>query len=46
MKKILISVVAILVLVFARLFIAMPWKGKVIDAETKEPLEGAVVLAI
>jgi len=23
-----------------------PWKGRVIDAETKEPLEGAVVLAV
>ena len=23
-----------------------PWKGKVIDAETKEPIEGAVVLAV
>ncbi len=25
---------------------AGPWKGKVIDIETKEPLEGAVVLAV
>lgn len=25
---------------------AGPWKGKVIDAETKEPIEGAVVLAV
>ncbi len=23
-----------------------PWKGKVIDAQTKEPIEGAVVLAV
>src|SRR3990172_6905256 len=23
-----------------------PWKGKIIDIETKEPLEGAVVLAV
>ncbi|MFH0811688.1 MAG: hypothetical protein V2A69_02460 [Pseudomonadota bacterium] len=23
-----------------------PWKGKIIDAETKEPIEGAVVLAV
>lgn len=25
---------------------AGPWKGKIIDIETKEPLEGAVVLAV
>lgn len=25
---------------------AGPWRGKVIDAETKEPIEGAVVLAV
>jgi hypothetical protein len=25
---------------------AGPWKGKIIDVETKEPLEGAVVLAV
>lgn len=25
---------------------AGPWKGKVIDTETKEPIEGAVVLAV
>ena len=27
-------------------FAAGPWKGKIIDVETKEPLEGAVVLAV
>lgn len=27
-------------------FAAGPWKGKIIDSETKEPLEGAVVLAV
>ncbi len=27
-------------------FAAGPWKGQVIDIETKEPLEGAVVLAV
>ncbi|MBI5454323.1 MAG: carboxypeptidase regulatory-like domain-containing protein [Deltaproteobacteria bacterium] len=48
MKKLLIPLITILVLVFASAisFAAGPWKGKVIDAETKEPLEGAVVLAI
>lgn len=43
----------LLVIVFMSLFhsggpalAAGPWKGRVIDAETKEPLEGAVVLAV
>jgi hypothetical protein len=27
-------------------FAAGPWKGRIIDIETKEPLEGAVVLAV
>lgn len=27
-------------------FAAGPWKGRIIDMETKEPLEGAVVLAV
>jgi hypothetical protein len=31
---------------FHPLFAAEPYKGRVIDAETKQPLEGAVVLAI
>lgn len=32
--------------VFYPLYAAGPYKGKVIDTETKEPLEGAVVLAV
>lgn len=45
----------ILVAIFTLLFVALnygygiaagSWKGKVIDIETKEPLEGAVVLAV
>ncbi|MBI2411993.1 MAG: carboxypeptidase regulatory-like domain-containing protein [Deltaproteobacteria bacterium] len=48
MKKLLIPLFAILALAFVSVqsFAAGPWKGRVIDAETKEPLEGAVVLAI
>ena len=25
---------------------AGPWKGRIVDIETKEPIEGAVVLAV
>lgn len=43
-----ISFLAILFLfiISAEVSAAGPWKGKIIDVETKEPLEGAVVVAV
>lgn len=48
MKKVFISAAIFLFLAAyaAPVLAAGPWKGKVIDVETKEPLEGAVVLAV
>ncbi len=48
MRQIAISFILILALTVFTIpaFAAGPWKGKVIDAETKEPIEGAVVLAV
>ncbi|MFZ3090793.1 MAG: hypothetical protein WA240_09260 [Nitrospirota bacterium] len=48
MKNIISSFMLILVFtLFATpAFAAGPWRGKIIDIETKEPLEGAVVLAV
>jgi hypothetical protein len=37
---------ATLLLVLILAGCAGPWKGKILDVETKEPLEGAVVLAV
>ncbi|HEY3347502.1 MAG TPA: hypothetical protein VGK71_07755 [Nitrospirota bacterium] len=48
MKRSLLFVV-LLVLVFsgsANAYFKGPWKGKVIDAETKQPIEGAGVVAV
>lgn len=48
MKSICFFLAFVLILtVFAIQAVAAgPWKGKIIDIETKEPLEGAVVLAV
>lgn len=43
---IIIALVAIFILVSSLSMAAGPWKGRIIDMETKEPLEGAVVLAV
>lgn len=46
-KKTIIFLVVGIVLIFNTSVLADgPWKGKVIDAETKKPIEGAVVLAV
>ncbi len=42
----LLMVVIVLILSVSATFAAGPWKGKIIDIETREPIEGAVVLAI
>jgi hypothetical protein len=48
MRNIIIFIVVILtsILLITPAYAAGPWKGKIIDIETKEPLEGAVVLAV
>lgn len=48
MKVIIVSFILILSLTFfaSSAFAAGPWKGQIIDIETKEPIEGAVVLAV
>lgn len=47
MNKFLISVViSFLFFNCGVTFAAGPWKGRIIDMETKEPLEGAVILAV
>ena len=48
MKNIISSFMLILVFIFFAIpaFAAGPWRGKIIDIETKEPIEGAVVLAV
>lgn len=47
MKVIIVSFILILFLTLftSSAFAAGPWKGQIIDIETKEPLEGAVVVA-
>lgn len=45
-KHITVFLIAILCFNCSYALAAGPWKGKVIDAETKEPIEGAVVLAV
>jgi hypothetical protein len=45
-KRTAIRGIAILSLVLVIAGCAGPWKGKILDVETKEPLEGAVVLAV
>jgi hypothetical protein len=44
----IIGIVLILLLIYGRylIYIDGPYSGRVIDAETKEPIEGAVVLVI
>lgn len=44
-KIIILAILCSIVIVLPS-FAAGPWKGQVIDIETKEPLEGSVVLAI
>lgn len=48
MKKIIILLMIILVISTSTTtsIAGGPWKGKIIDIDTKEPIEGAVVLAI
>lgn len=48
MKVIIVSFMLILSLTLftSSAFAGGPWKGQIIDIETKEPLEGAVVLAV
>ena len=49
LRKLIVFVVFGLILFSASLTSALPsgpWKGRIIDIETKEPLEGAVVLAV
>lgn len=48
MKAIIYFLIIVFVLVLSvfTVFAGGPWKGKIIDIETKEPLEGAVVLAV
>ncbi len=46
MRNLIVSFVLIFILFTMPALAAGPWKGKVIDIETKEPLEGAVVLAV
>lgn len=43
-KIIFLIILSIFLIFTVEVFAAGPWKGKVIDIETKEPLEGAVVL--
>lgn len=44
-KKILLSVVAVIVLIVVYYLIPVTYSGKIIDVDTGEPLEGAVVVA-
>jgi hypothetical protein len=39
-------IIAVLTLLMVTAGCAGPWKGKILDVETKEPLEGTVVLAV
>src|SRR3989337_3309136 len=47
-KTLIIGLITLLVLLvnYEYAIAGGPWKGKIIDIETKEPLEGAVVLAV
>lgn len=44
-KKILLSIVAVTVLIAVYFHVPVTYSGKIIDADTGEPLEGAVVVA-
>ena len=48
MRAIIASFILILSLTLftSSAFAGGPWKGQIIDIETKEPLEGAVVVAV
>src|SRR4030066_1175644 len=47
MRKFLISVLTSFFIFNCGVALAAgPWKGRIIDIETKEPIEGAVVLAV
>ncbi|MBI5675113.1 MAG: hypothetical protein HZC48_04660 [Nitrospirae bacterium] len=48
MRNVIIFIAVILAstLLTIPAFAAGPWKGRILDIETKEPLEGAVVLAV
>lgn len=48
MRKIslLLAVMLALLISAASCYAAGPWRGKVIDAETKQPIEGAAVVAV
>jgi hypothetical protein len=48
MREIIVFFIFIYVLTMTAIpaLAAGPWKGKIIDIETKEPIEGAVVLAV
>lgn len=45
-KTVFFSIIFLTTTLNIQVLAAGPWKGKVIDIETKEPLEGAVVLAV
>ena len=45
-KGLVLLLVLYLILLAVQVRAAGPWKGKIIDIETKEPLEGVVVLAV
>lgn len=48
MKNIIIFIAVILTSIFLIIPVygAGPWKGRIVDIETKEPIEGAVVVAV
>jgi flagellar basal body-associated protein FliL len=45
-KSLIIAAVIIILIILCPLAFLSPYKGKVIDTETKEPIEGAVVLVV
>lgn len=51
-RTILLSLLSLIILFigfsngYAELYSGGPWRGRVIDADTKEPIEGAVVVAV
>jgi hypothetical protein len=45
-KRYMFSGIGVLTLLVVITGCAGPWKGRILDAETKEPLEGTVVLAV
>ena len=46
LNRLIVRGMTLLLLVTVIAGCAGPWKGKIIDVDTKEPLEGAVVLAV